>query len=184
MAVINRISRLFKADFHAVLDQVEEPRILLRQAIRDMEEDLSKTEQSQRLTISNKEAFTLRSVELERSLSDIDEQLDICFESGKEDLARDFIKRKLQTQNLSARVTAQLAAADKELQSLGSALEANRATLESLRQKAELFAEHSPETSPERAAITDLTWSRGELSISDSDVEVALLQEKKRRAKT
>jgi phage shock protein A len=33
MALINRISRLFKADFHAVLDQIEEPEGLLKQAI-------------------------------------------------------------------------------------------------------------------------------------------------------
>ena len=45
MALINRISRLFKADFHAVLDQIEEPEALLKQAIRDMEDDLASTEQ-------------------------------------------------------------------------------------------------------------------------------------------
>ena len=44
MALINRISRLFKADFHAVLDHIEEPEALLKQAIRDMEDDLAKTE--------------------------------------------------------------------------------------------------------------------------------------------
>ncbi len=45
MALINRISRLFKADFHAVLDQIEEPEQILKQAIRDMEDDLATTEQ-------------------------------------------------------------------------------------------------------------------------------------------
>ena len=38
MALINRVSRLFKADFNAVLDQIEEPEQLLKQAIRDMED--------------------------------------------------------------------------------------------------------------------------------------------------
>ena len=40
MALINRVTRLFKADIHAVLDQIEEPEQLLRQAVRDMEEEL------------------------------------------------------------------------------------------------------------------------------------------------
>ena len=40
MALINRVSRLFKADFHAVLDQLEEPEQILKQAIRDMEDDM------------------------------------------------------------------------------------------------------------------------------------------------
>jgi phage shock protein A len=40
MALINRVARLFRADFHAVLDQIEEPELMLRQAIRDMAEEL------------------------------------------------------------------------------------------------------------------------------------------------
>ena len=37
MALITRISRLFTADFHAVLDRIEEPDVLLKHAIREME---------------------------------------------------------------------------------------------------------------------------------------------------
>ena len=44
MALITRVARLFRADFHAVLDRVEEPDILLRQAIREMEDDLARDE--------------------------------------------------------------------------------------------------------------------------------------------
>lgn len=40
MALINRISRLFSADFNAVLDRIEEPDVLLKQALREMEEDI------------------------------------------------------------------------------------------------------------------------------------------------
>ncbi len=40
MALITRVSRLFQADFHAVLDRIEEPEVLLRQAVREMEEEL------------------------------------------------------------------------------------------------------------------------------------------------
>ena len=38
MALITRVSRLLRADVHAVLDRLEEPDVLLQQAIRDMEE--------------------------------------------------------------------------------------------------------------------------------------------------
>lgn len=181
MAVITRISRLFKADFHAVLDQVEEPRILLQQAIRDMEEDLSKTERRQQQASNDKQELGLRKDELAQSLLEVDGQLDVCFDSGKEDLARDLIKRKLQTQRLSTRVAAHLGAADREYQRLGNILDENRASLESLRQKAELFAERATRNHRDQNVVADLAWSPRELSVSDSDVEVALLQEKKRR---
>ena len=52
MALVNRISRLFRADFHAVLDQIEEPDLLLRQAIREMQDDMAQDEQQMILTMS------------------------------------------------------------------------------------------------------------------------------------
>ena len=42
MALITRVSRLFQADLHAVLDRIEEPEVLLKQAVREMEEELAR----------------------------------------------------------------------------------------------------------------------------------------------
>ena len=60
MVLINRISRLFKADFHAVLDRIEEPEQLLKQAIRDMEDDLANTEQRISLCAHDHEVLSVR----------------------------------------------------------------------------------------------------------------------------
>ncbi|MEE8161016.1 MAG: PspA/IM30 family protein [Acidobacteriota bacterium] len=40
MAITNRIRRLFHADVNAVLDIIEEPEAILKQAIREMQEAL------------------------------------------------------------------------------------------------------------------------------------------------
>jgi len=74
MALITRISRLFKADFHAVLDQIEEPGQLLKQAIRDMEDELATTEQRITLCAHDQEVLSVRRGELEGSLGEIDER--------------------------------------------------------------------------------------------------------------
>ena len=44
MALITRVARLFRADLHAVLDRIEEPDVLLKQAVREMEEELASEE--------------------------------------------------------------------------------------------------------------------------------------------
>src|SRR5262247_3541760 len=49
MALINRMSRLFTADVHAVLDRIEEPDVLLKHAVREMEEELARGEQRARV---------------------------------------------------------------------------------------------------------------------------------------
>jgi phage shock protein A len=44
MTLITRITRLFKADLHGILDGLEEPQEVIKQAIRDMEEDIATQE--------------------------------------------------------------------------------------------------------------------------------------------
>ena len=44
MTLITRITRLFKADLHGILDGLEEPEEVIKQAIRDMEEDIATQE--------------------------------------------------------------------------------------------------------------------------------------------
>ena len=184
MALISRISRLFKADFHAVLDQVEEPHMLLKQAVREMEEELNACELRQREALVEREDLKARQEEMQQSLSDIDEELDICFEGEKSELARELIKRKLQTQRVSKRVAGRFEAAEKGLLEGEKMLADNRAALESARQKAELFKERSSHKACNSSYLDDMAWSPTELVVSDNDVEVAFLREKKRRAQS
>ena len=147
MALINRVSRLFKADFHAVLDQIEEPEMLLKQAIREMEDDLAETEQRIRVCAHDQEALTTRKSEIDAKLDEIDNELDLCFASKKDDLAKGLIKKKLEAERLSKRLAAKHSAADIYLTEQRAMLDENRATLEGLRQKAELFSQRTPATS-------------------------------------
>ena len=182
MALINRISRLFKADFHAVLDQIEEPEQLLKQAIRDMEDDLAETEQRIILCAHDQEAFAVRKSELEATIAEIDGQLDLCFESEKEDLAKNLIKRKLEAERLLKRLNSRFAANGKYLEEQQATLDENRATVESLRQKAELFAQRVPANPDGGSEFDDIAWMAREMNVGDDEVEIAFLREKNARS--
>jgi phage shock protein A len=184
MALITRITRLFKADFHAVLDQVEEPLMLLKQAVREMEDEVNAAELHQRQALIERDKLKGRRDELEQALGDLGEEMDVCFEEEQVDLARDLIKRKLQAQRLSKRVEVRLDATQKEILEGQKVLTENRAALESMRQKAELFNERLPSKGDNHSLIDDMAWSPQELAVSDNDVEVAFLREKKRRAQS
>ena len=181
MALINRVSRLFKADFHAVLDQIEEPEQLLKQAIREMEDDLAASEQRIKLCAHDTEALSVRKSELENALAEIDEQLDLCFESEKDDLAKNLIRKKLEAARLLQRLSAKHAANEKYLADQGAILDENRTTLEGLRQKAELFAQRSPVHSSGSSEFDDIAWMAREMTVGDDEVEVAFLREKNLR---
>ena len=104
MALINRMSRLFTADVHAVLDRIEEPDALLRQAIREMEEALERADDEVRMLEQECAALVHRQRKVESQLAELGEQLDISFGAGNEELARRLVKRKLETERLGKHI--------------------------------------------------------------------------------
>jgi phage shock protein A len=181
MALINRISRLFKADFHAVLDQIEEPEQLLKQAIRDMEDELVSTEQRIALCAHDQDTLSVRRGELENTVADIGAQLDLCFESDKEDLARGLIKRRLEVQRLLKRLNSKHSANETWLHEQRTRFDENQATLEGLRQKAELFAKRTPKHAEGGSEFDDIAWMAREMIVGDDEIEIEYLREKSLR---
>ncbi len=183
MALINRISRLFKADFHAVLDQIEEPEQVLKQAIRDMEDDLAATEQRIKLGAHDQEALAVRKRELEAAIDELDAQLDLCFEADKDELAKSLIRKQLEAERLLKRLNSRHAANEKYLAEQRAMRDENRATVEGLRQKAELVAQRTPAQPEGPSEFDDIGWMARDMQVGDDEVEVAYLREKSRRAK-
>jgi phage shock protein A len=178
MAVITRISRLFRADFHAVLDQIEEPELMLRQAIREMQDDLAAREQRIRIATNEQAETRARKEQLALSLNDIEEQLDLCFTSEKPELARNLVRRKLETQRHAHYLAGREAAAGKHLDEQRAMLDEHRITLDGLRQKAEIFTRRSRE--PANGGEVAEAFGR-ELAVGDDEVEVAFLREQNKR---
>lgn len=181
MTIVNRISQLFKADFHAVLDHIEEPELLLRQAIRDMEADLARQEQQIRSDGCEQAELNLRQKQLQRRLHEFDKELDLCFGSGKDDLAKGLIRRKLETQRLTLQLASRqdlLSQATVRRQALFTE---NRNTLDGLRQKADLFVLHAAS----RRNPDDFNHAHcldQNAVVSDAEVEVAFLREQEARS--
>jgi phage shock protein A len=179
MALINRISRLFQADFHAVLDRIEEPEQLLRQAVRDMEEELAASEQVLKIGTHEQQMLATRIDELQEKLAVFDAELDLCFASNKHELARGLVRKKLETQRLLKRFATEQADKDRILREQLVQLEQNRAALESLKQKAEVFTHRSPTEGTSR--FDDAAWMSRELAVGDDEIEVAFLREQNAR---
>ncbi|MDH3428676.1 MAG: PspA/IM30 family protein [Gammaproteobacteria bacterium] len=182
MALINRISRLFRADLHAVLDQIEEPEALLKQAVRDMEDELAACQQRIALCAHDQAALSMRRSEVEKAISEFDAQLDLCFESDQDDLARKLIRKKLEAERLYKRLNARHAANEEYLDEQRTTFEQNDATLDSLRQKAELFAHRPAVRSDAGSEFDDTRWMARDMAVGEDEVEIAYLREKSTRS--
>jgi phage shock protein A len=171
MALINRMSRLFTADVHAVLDRIEEPDVLLKHAVREMEEELARNERRARTLEHEHEQLGERQHKAAALLKEIADQLDVCFASRNDELARKVIKRRLETERLERNVGERRTALAKELTTLRTAIEEQREQLDLMRQKAELLAAN--------AAVDDLR--SGDSVVGEAEIEVAFLRERQKR---
>lgn len=171
MALINRMSRLFTADLHAVLDSIEEPDVLLKHAVREMEEELARGEQVIRALEHERGTLAERRRKTRALLEELDEQLDVCFADGNEELARKVIKRRLETERLERHVAERLGTLDEEVAARRASLDEQREQLDVMRQKAELLA---------TTAGGD-EWSKTDFAVGEAEVEVALFRERQKR---
>jgi len=176
MPLITRLGRLFRADLHAVLDQIEEPEALLRQSVREMEEALAQDEQRLKLLQHEQSQLARRREELDSADRALEEQLDICFAASKDELARGLIRRQLEQQALGRQLATKRQQLQAETDKLQLKLDDNRTQLDGMRQKLELLV-RQPVSEP---ATTN--WPLDEIRIGDQEVEVAFLREQQRRA--
>lgn len=177
MALIHRMARLLTADLHAVLDRIEEPEALLRQAIREMEDAVADGERRLQALEADREAVTTRRAKVEASLRDLDGELDVCFGSGNEALARRLVRRKLEAERVAQHLAERLEALDKALAATRTSVAEQREQLDVMRQKAELLTERAR---PSASGFGDEPGAE-RFTVGDDEVEVAFLRERQRR---
>lgn len=179
MALIKRLSRLFLADFHAVLDRIEDPEALLKQAMREMEEDLLSTEATIKYLTAESESIHSKRAGIEQTLCDINEKLSLCFAAENDELARPLIKQQLERQNLLKSLKRHQDSLGKQLIAQQTQHQENQSLYESVRQKAELFTQEMPSREGELRHF--IASTQAELAVSDADIEQALWQQKMNR---
>ena len=186
MALLRRLSRLFKADFHAVLDRIEEPEALLKQAMREMEEQLLQSERAvKRLTLEQQKLMQ-KQRELKLRLDELNEKLALCFESTNDALAIPLVKQQLEAQQLLKLILRKRENLAEQLAERHAQHKEQQALYESTRQKAAIFTEENQASAShgnhdngmfavdKNMFCYDKTGSR----FSDEEVELALMQQK------
>jgi phage shock protein A len=182
MALITRVARLLRADLHAVLDRLEEPETLLRQALREMEEAQGRDEHRLKVLDQALAQAASRAAHQRETWDAAEIQLAACLQAEQDDLARAVIRRRLEAeQHLKAltRRRAELEAAQAEL---AERVREDRSRLEVMRQKVEVLAETDPVAHPSRSWEDLSLGSHG--GVGAAEVELALLTAKQGRPLT
>ncbi|NEV60683.1 PspA/IM30 family protein [Thiorhodococcus minor] len=177
MAFMTRLSRLMRADLHAMLDRLEAPDLVLAQAVREMEQTLERDRRA--LARQERERARLgdQKAALESTLRQTAEALEDCLAAGQEDLARPVVRRRLETERRVGQLQQRLRELEVDCEARRQRLAEQESRLADLRARAALYQEM---VEPEEEVYRE-TWPASSDAVRDADVEVALLQAKRQR---
>ena len=172
MSILTRISRLFKADIHGILDTLEQPEIILQQSVRDMQSEIDKVEMTISELDNQQGKLEQKHQNLSTVIEELQDQLQFCLRENNELLAKSVIRKKLQANLSLQELSRQLANISEAKKLTIKETDERKEKLQAIRDKLALFTEKIELN--DCASSTDLNTS-----ITQDDVELAFLYEKK-----
>jgi phage shock protein A len=93
MNIITRLIRLFKADIHSIIDQLEDKRLLLKQYFRDMEDALEQKEARLKKLKASRNQIKREEEKYNREIGNLEQELMTAIHKTEDDIARLLIKK-------------------------------------------------------------------------------------------
>jgi len=177
MGIASRIVKIFKADIHGVMDQLEDPGLLLKQYLRDMEEALNQKETKLARNISLRNLAQKEHAKYDRQYQTLDHDLTMAVQSGKDNLARMLIRKTKPLGSLCDELAAQVAILDEEIAQFKAYLSEQRLQYEQLKiRSAEYF--HRTEMQEREKDMRDIIPNNIPGELSEDEIELELLKRK------
>jgi phage shock protein A len=179
MTLIARMTRLFKADLHGILDSLEEPEEVVKQAIRGMEEDIATQEHRLAELHAVLQRLTIEAQELTTSMQESERQIDLCFAAGNEPLAKTLLRKRLEMAKRARGIARAQEETRTKSEALAKKIAEHKEQLAAVVQKLKLYEETRPSQHWTSSLCSPL---QGASLVTDDEVEVAFLEEKQRRS--
>ncbi len=139
MGILTRILRLFKADVHGVMDQIEDPALLLRQHLREMEKALDEKALELKRIQAQREALGRDHARNVQTCDNLEKDLAVAIEKEKDEIARILIKKLKPHQALKDELSRRIQDLDHQTRELSECLERWRGEFERLQLRASAF---------------------------------------------
>jgi phage shock protein A len=177
MAILSRMLRLFKADVHGVMDQLEDKELLLKQYLREMETSLEEKQgRLNRCVQSIRQAesdFDQRKEEVRK----LENDLDLAVRKEKDDIARMLIRKRRSLQSSCEQLKLQVEVLAQENSHLSETVARQRLQYDQLKVKAATLRQQTQSGGFDNG-ITAVIPSHGWRAPTDEEIELELLQRK------
>lgn len=176
MTLFYRLKRLVRSDVHAVLDSLEEPKLILLQSLRDMKEELERIENNCRETKKELQDKKSSLEDLSQTLKELDDKIALAISEKKEEAARFFIKKQILSQKNKAGLEKAIQKITTHLQELEKDLANKQELYDDIAQKSETLITQMANQSDAFESAKKMQITETEL---DHEVELELLKRMK-----
>lgn len=177
MSVMTRLTRLFKADVHGVMDQFEDNSLMLRQCIREMESSLDARRTALDRKINARDGARSDLEARREEVTSLEADIDMAIANNRDDIARFLIKKQKPLSRHCSELERWLQTLDQEITEARTDLDQRRNQYETLKLRASRSLEQEKDT--------DWPWGSRWVQpdgamVSDEEVELELLRRKER----
>ncbi len=122
MGLLDRLSRLFRANLNDLVSKAEDPVKILEQSVSDMQADLVKLRQAVAMAISSQKRLRSQADQANVQVKTWYERAELALQKGEEELAREALSRRKTFQESFAALTNQLQAQEGQVEMLKRSL--------------------------------------------------------------
>jgi phage shock protein A len=177
MGIMARFMRLCKADIHGVMDQLEDKGLLLKQSLRDMEEELGRKEARLRKLVASREQLKRDDERTTRECEKLDQDIEAAIEKDRDEIARSLIKQFKPLARHRDELGRHIQTLAREISQFRECVEEQRFQYEQLRLKSkEYFHRMEREAWEKTISIAMPSSVSGEAS--EAEVELEFIQRK------
>ena len=177
MGIMTRLTRLWKADLHGVMDQMEDRELLMRQYLREMEHSLQQKEARLHLMSRTQRQIEADVADRQQEIDKLERDLALALRKDKDEIARLLIRKQRLQQKQLDHLGKQLDNLRQEQRCLAQVLEEQRLRYETLKVKA---------ASACRSAVQGSSWNDGvgipeqggTFVVDDEEIELELIRRK------
>ena len=122
MGLIDKLSRLLRANLNSFVSAAEDPIKILDQSVADMQEDLVKLRQAVAISIASQKRLENQSDQAKEQIKNWFSKAELALKKGEEDLAREALSRKKTFQETFESLSTQFQAQNGQVEKLKKSL--------------------------------------------------------------
>ena len=143
MAIFERISDLVKSNINDLIDKAENPEKMIKQIIIDMEAQLKKVTQSLGVAMGSFNQVKKQLADSQAASSEWEAKARTCLQSGKEDLAKQALEKKVNQDKLTEQYKEMASSMEGQVNEIKSQIDLLKQKLEEARSKQAMLVARS-----------------------------------------